>query len=169
MLTLGLVQTQGCAKALRMDDLHTRMMQLALAEARKGAAAGEVPIGAVVYTADGMVLAAAHNQPLARSDATAHAELLAAHRALAARTPATPYLDGCYLAVTLEPCAMCAQALSWLRVKGIYYGAYDVKSGGVDNGAQVLKHAHHKPQVVGGLCEAECANLLQTFFVERRP
>lgn len=152
-----------------MNDLSTRMMQLALAEARKAAAAGEVPIGAVVYTADGTVLAAAHNQPLARHDATAHAELLAARAALAVRNPATPYLDGCHLAVTLEPCAMCAQALSWLRVESITFGAYDVKSGGVDNGAQVLKHAHHKPQVIGGLCEAECASLLKTFFAERRP
>ncbi|MCP5405322.1 MAG: nucleoside deaminase [Pseudomonadaceae bacterium] len=143
-------------------------MQLALSEARNAATVGEVPIGAVVYTADGTVLAKAHNQPQAMADATAHAELLAARGALAMRMPATPYLDDCYIAVTLEPCAMCAQALSWLRVKAIYFGAYDVKSGGVENGAQVLKHAHHKPEVIGGLCEVECAELMKDFFAKRR-
>lgn len=149
-----------------MPDLHTRMMLKALAKAREAATVGEVPIGAVVYKADGTVLAEAHNLVETTRDATAHAEFVAAKAALA--QAGDMYLTDAYVAVTLEPCAMCAQALSWLRVKGIYFGAYDPKSGGTENGARVLAHAHHKPNVVGGLCEADCADLLQTFFKERR-
>lgn len=149
-----------------MSDLHTRMMALALDEARLAAREGEVPVGAVVYDAAGTVVACAHNTVEASGDVTAHAELMAARAAAAALR--VPYLENCYVAVTLEPCAMCAQALSWLRVKGIYFGGHDVKSGGVVNGARVLDHAHWKPDVIGGLMETECVAVLKAFFEERR-
>lgn len=149
-----------------MNDVHTRMMLKALEKAREAAVAGEVPIGAVVYRGDGTVLAEAHNMVETTRDATAHAEFVAAKAAL--EKVGDMYLTDAYVAVTLEPCAMCAQALSWLRVKGIYFGAYDPKSGGTENGARVLHHAHHKPEVIGGLHEADCAALLQTFFKQRR-
>jgi tRNA(adenine34) deaminase len=149
-----------------MPDLHTRMMLKALAKAREAVLAGEVPIGAVVYKADGTVLAEAHNLVETHRDPTAHAEFLAAKAAV--EKAGDMYLTDAYVAVTLEPCAMCAQALSWLRVKGIYFGAYDPKSGGTENGARVLAHAHHKPHVIGGLMEADCAALLHDFFKARR-
>lgn len=149
-----------------MNDVHTRMMLKALEKAREAVGVGEVPIGAVVYKADGTILAEAHNLVETNRDATAHAEFLAAKAAV--QKAGDMYLTDAYVAVTLEPCAMCAQALSWMRVKGIYFGAYDPKSGGTENGARVLHHAHHKPDVVGGLCEADCATLLQDFFKQRR-
>lgn len=149
-----------------MNDVHTAMMQRALTLAQAAAVASEVPVGAVVYDTAGTVIAEAHNTVEASGDVTAHAELMAAKAA--ARALRVPYLEHCYVAVTLEPCAMCAQALSWLRVKGIYFGAYDIKSGGVVNGARVLDHAHCKPPVIGGLMEAECASVLKAFFEERR-
>lgn len=149
-----------------MSDLHTRMMTRALELAQAAALAGEVPVGAVVYDAAGTILAEAHNSVESSGDVTAHAEFVATKAAAAALR--IPYLENCYVAVTLEPCAMCAQALSWLRVKGIYFGGHDVKSGGVVNGARVLDHAHWKPDVIGGLMETECVTLLKTFFEERR-
>lgn len=147
-------------------DIHLRMMHAALIQAQAAAVAGEVPVGAVVYRPDGTVLAAAHNTTEAARNPTCHAEFVAATEALKAVNDM--YLTDCYVAVTLEPCAMCAAALSTMRVKGIYFGAYDPKSGGTEHGAQVLKYAHHKPTVVGGLLEAECAEVLQRFFAARR-
>ena len=149
-----------------MEDLHTQMMHCALQQAKNAAVAGEVPVGAVVYTADGKVLAKNHNRVEELGDATAHAEFLACRQAVNAREEM--YLDDCYVAVTLEPCAMCAQALSWWRVKEIRFGAYDVKSGGTVNGPQVLKYAHWKPEVYGGILEQESFALLQKFFKDRR-
>lgn len=153
-------------KTTGMQDLHTRMMQTALQVARTAIPAGEIPIAAVVYKADGTVVSTAHNATIVQANPTAHAEFLACQAATQALQ--TPYLEDCYVAVTLEPCAMCAQALSYFRVKGIYYGAADAKSGGTDNGARVLHHAHHKPPVIGGLLEAECADLLTGFFAAKR-
>ncbi|MFZ2586669.1 MAG: nucleoside deaminase [Alphaproteobacteria bacterium] len=147
-------------------DLPTRMMQLALSEARAAAVEGEVPVGAVVYKADGTVLARAHNRVEATRTPTAHAEFVAALEAL--KVGDDMYLTDCTVAVTLEPCAMCAAALAALRVKAIYFGAYDPKSGGTEHGAQVLKHSHHKPHVVGGLLEVECAEVLKAFFKDKR-
>lgn len=149
-----------------MTDLHTKMMHHALDMAQKAVDAEEVPVGAVVYDAKGVVLAAAHNETKAQNDPTAHAEFLACQRAAKARGDA--YLTDCFLAVTLEPCAMCAQALSYYRLKEIRFGAYDVKSGGTVNGARVLDFAHHKPVVLGGVCEEICVDMLQDFFKERR-
>jgi tRNA(Arg) A34 adenosine deaminase TadA len=148
-----------------MKDVHTRMMDLALDEAKKAAGLGEVPVGAVLYRGED-ILAVAHNKTEARRDPTAHAELLALQAALA--KTGQIYLQDCTLAVTLEPCAMCAQALSWARVGEVRFGAYDTKSGGVVNGARVFNHAHHKPQVIGGQQEAACQKLLRDFFGERR-
>lgn len=163
----GIARIQEHAYSFTMpDDIHVRMMQAALEVARAGAHAGEVPVGAVVYTDDGTILAQAHNRTEELKNPTAHAEFLACVEAL--KTRDDMYLTDCTIAVTLEPCAMCAQALSWLRVKEIRYGAYDVKSGGLDNGARVLAHAHHKPVVIGGGLEQECADLLQEFFRQRR-
>jgi tRNA(adenine34) deaminase len=143
-------------------------MALALAEARAAAARGEVPVGAVVTGPDGRVLAAAGNETLARSDPTAHAEMLAIRAACAAL--GSQRLTGCTLTVTLEPCPMCAAAISAARLARLVYAASDPKSGGVEQGARVFSHkqCHHAPEVVSGIAEAEAAELLRNFFAERR-
>ena len=143
-------------------------MATALEQARAAAAAGEVPVGAVLLGPDGEVLAAAHNLVEARKDPTAHAEILAIRAAAAAL--GSPRLADCGLYVTLEPCAMCAQAISLARIRRLYFGAYDPKGGGVEHGARVFSHAtcHHAPEVYGGLFEAEASALLKDFFQERR-
>lgn len=143
-------------------------MDIALEEARAAAARGEVPVGAVVTDAAGVVLARAGNEVEARADASAHAEVLAM-RAAAARL-GSPRLVGCTLTVTLEPCPMCAQAASFFRVARVVYGAYDPKGGGVDHGARIFAapSCHHVPEVVGGLRESDCAALLREFFRDRR-
>jgi tRNA(adenine34) deaminase len=142
-------------------------MALALAEAAKAAARGEVPIGAVVVR-DGAVIAAAHNAPRALHDPTAHAELLAIRRA--ARALGSERLDGCALWVTLEPCAMCAGAIAHARIARLYYGAADAKGGAVEHGARVFEQDQclHRPEVYAGIGEAEAADLLRGFFRERR-
>src|SRR5215469_11792822 len=139
-------------------------MDIALDEARAAAARGEVPVGAVVIDATGAVLARAGNEVQARHDATAHAEMLALRAAAAAR--GEPRLPGCELVVTLEPCPMCAQAASLFRVRRVVFGAYDPKGGGVDHGARVFDAASclHRPEVVGGVREAEAGALLRGFF-----
>jgi tRNA(adenine34) deaminase len=142
-------------------------MALAIAEAEKGARAGEVPIGAVVVR-DGEILAAAHNAPRALHDPTAHAELLAIRAA--AQTLGNERLEGCELWVTLEPCAMCAGAIAHSRIARLYYGAPDPKGGAVEHGARVFGHDQclHRPEVYSGIGEAEAAQLLRGFFRERR-
>ena len=136
--------------------------------AKTAATLGEVPIAACIVAGDGSVLAQAHNEVEMRSDATAHAEMLAIQRACEAR--GEKYLADCTLYVTLEPCAMCAQAASHVKLKKIVYGAYDPKSGGVEHGARVFSHptCHHVPEVIGGVMEAECGTLLREFFAARR-
>jgi tRNA(adenine34) deaminase len=143
-------------------------MAIALAEARAAAARGEVPVGAVVLDAGGTVVAQAGNEVAARHDPTAHAELLALRAAAAARGAAR--LPECELVVTLEPCPMCAQAISFFRIARLVFGAYDPKGGGVEHGARVFdaSSCHHRPQVVGGVRENEAAALLQAFFASRR-
>ena len=142
-------------------------MQLALAEARKGESAGEVPIGAVIVK-DGAVIAAAHNQPRGRHDPTAHAEVLAIRAAAAAL--GNERLDGCELWVTLEPCPMCAGAISHARIGKLYYAAPDPKGGAVEHGARVFDQAQclHRPEVYSGMGEGEAAELLRAFFAARR-
>ena len=139
-------------------------MEIALEEARAAAARGEVPVGAVVLAADGTVLARAGNAVEAQADASAHAELLALRAAAAVR--GEPRLPDCDLVVTLEPCPMCAQAISLFRIRRLVFGAYDPKGGGVEHGARVFDapSCHHRPEVIGGVREAEAAALLRGFF-----
>lgn len=143
-------------------------MEIALAEARAAARRGEVPVGAVVLDAAGTVLARLGNEVEARHDASAHAEMLAMRAAAAARGEAR--LPDCELVVTLEPCPMCAQAASFFRLRRVVFGAYDPKGGGVEHGARVFEASSclWRPEVVGGVCEAEAAALLRNFFAERR-
>ena len=142
-------------------------MSLAFAEARAAAARGEVPVGAVI-TRDGAVLAAAGNRVLADRDPTAHAEMLAIRTACA--VIGSERLLGCDLYVTLEPCAMCAAAIAFARLRRVYYAAPDAKGGAVDHGPRFFQQptCHHVPEVVGGLREAEAAELLRGFFAEKR-
>src|SRR5215831_4567862 len=139
-------------------------MNIALSEARAAAARDEVPVGAVVLSANGAVLARAGNEMEARRDPTAHAELLALRVAAAAR--GEPRLADCELVVTLEPCPMCAQAISFFRIGRLTFGAYDPKGGGVEHGARIFdaSSCHHRPEVIGGVRESEAAALLQEFF-----
>ncbi|MCA0929052.1 nucleoside deaminase [Ruegeria profundi] len=143
-------------------------MDKALAEARAAADRGEVPVGAVIVAPDGRVVAAAGNRTRELSDPTAHAEILALRAACA--DAGSERLPGHDLYVTLEPCAMCAAALAAARIRRIYYGAADPKSGGVAHGARVFTHrqAHHIPEVYDGIASQESAELLKAFFVERR-
>ena len=142
-------------------------MRAALDHARAGAAAGEVPVGAVVVK-DGAVIAAAHNAPRGLNDPTAHAEILAIRAA--ARALGNERLDGCELWVTLEPCAMCAGAIAHARIARLYYAASDPKGGAVEHGARVFAHDQclHRPEVYAGMGEDEAAGLLREFFAERR-
>jgi tRNA(Arg) A34 adenosine deaminase TadA len=143
-------------------------MEIALAEARAAAARGEVPVGAVVTDAAGLVLAQAGNEVEARRDPSAHAEMLALRAATAAA--GDKLLPEATLWVTLEPCAMCAAAASFFRVKRVVFGAYDPKGGGVEHGGRFYAQAtcHHAPEVVGGLRESEAAELLRNFFAGLR-
>ena len=143
-------------------------MELALEEARAAADRGEVPVGAVILDTSGNVIAQAGNQTRELSDPTAHAEILAIRAA--SKALGSERLTGCDLYVTLEPCAMCAAAISAARIARLYYGADDPKSGGVAHGARVFSHsqAHHAPEVYDGLGASEAAELLTTFFEDRR-
>ncbi len=136
--------------------------------AAKAAEMGEVPIAAAVLAGDGTVLATAHNAVEAKGDATAHAEMLVIQAACKAR--GSKYLQDCTLVVTLEPCAMCAQAASLAKVKKVIFGAFDPKGGGVEHGARVFAQptCHHAPEVIGGVQAEECGALLSAFFRERR-
>ncbi len=142
-------------------------MDMALEEARAAGEWGEVPVGCVVVR-DGEVLARAGNRTIAHRDPTAHAEILAIRQA--ATFLASERLDACDLYVTLEPCVMCAGAVAFARIRRLYYGAADPKGGAVDNGVKFFTSptCHHRPEVYGGLAEAEAAALLGEFFKERR-
>jgi tRNA(adenine34) deaminase len=142
-------------------------MDDALAEARAAAAASEVPVGAVIVR-DGAVVARAANRTLRDHDPTAHAEMLAIRQAAA--TLGSERLTDCDLYVTLEPCAMCAAAISFARIRRLYYGATDPKGGAVESGVRFFSAptCHHKPEVYGGMAESEAATLLKDFFKARR-
>lgn len=142
-------------------------MDIALEEARAAGERGEVPVGCVIVR-EGAVIARAGNRTLAEHDPTAHAEIVAIRRAAAAL--GSERLAECDLYVTLEPCAMCAGAIAFARVRRLYYGAADPKGGAVDNGVQFFASptCHHRPEVYGGLAEAEASALLKRFFQERR-
>ena len=142
-------------------------MDDALAEARAAQEADEVPVGAVIVR-EGAVLARAGNRTLRDRDPTAHAEMVAIRAAAAAI--GSERLTDCDLYVTLEPCAMCAAALSFARIRRLYYGAADPKGGAVDNGVRFFSSptCHHRPEVYGGMGESEAVGLLRGFFQARR-
>ena len=142
-------------------------MSAALAEAEAAAAREEVPVGAVIV-AGGQILASAGNRTRELHDPTAHAEMLAIRAACAAVK--SERLTGADLYVTLEPCPMCAQAISFARIRRLYYGAFDPKGGGVEHGARIFNQAscHHAPELYGGLAETRSAQLLREFFARRR-
>jgi tRNA(Arg) A34 adenosine deaminase TadA len=157
-----------------MDNAHAMPgdpkgdpMSAALAEARAAAERGEVPVGAVLVR-DGRILASAGNNPRALQDPSAHAEILAIRRACEAL--GDERLTGCDLYVTLEPCTMCAAAISFARIRRLYFGALDPKGGAVESGVRFFAQptCHHAPEVYGGIRESHAAALLQDFFRERR-
>lgn len=146
----------------------TTYMNLALEEARAAAERDETPVGAVIVDAAGKVLAQNGNRTRELSDPTAHAEILVIREACAQL--GSERLPGLDLYVTLEPCPMCAMAISSARVARLYYGAPDPKSGGIEQGPRIFSHSqcHHKPEVYGGINEAESGKILRDFFETRR-
>jgi tRNA(adenine34) deaminase len=147
---------------------HARaLMEEALALARAAAAAGEVPVGALVVK-DGVIVGRGANRPIGDHDPTAHAEIIAMRDA--ARTLGTDRLIGCDLWVTLEPCAMCAGAIAHARIARLYYGASDPKGGAVEHGPKLFEQTtvHHRPEIYAGICGEEAADLLKGFFADRR-
>jgi tRNA(adenine34) deaminase len=145
----------------------TSFMDMALEEARAAGDRGEVPVGCVIAR-DAAVVARAGNRTLADRDPTAHAEIVAVRAAAAAL--GSERLDDCDLYVTLEPCTMCAGAIAFARIRRLYYGASDPKGGAVDNGVKFFASSacHHRPDIYGGIAEAEASVLLKRFFQERR-
>ncbi len=139
----------------------------ALAAAREAEQAGEVPVGAVIVR-DGIIIATARNRVEGDQDPSAHAELLAIREATA--KTGSKWLHDCDLYVTLEPCPMCAGAISLARLRRLYYGAPDPKSGGVDHGPRVFSQptCHHAPEVIAGVEESRCGEVLKRFFAQRR-
>jgi tRNA(Arg) A34 adenosine deaminase TadA len=156
------------AKLADVAKPSKRPMDLALEEAEAARNLGEVPIGAVIVGPDGAVLSRAGNRTLALRDPTAHAELLAIRQACAEL--GSERLVDCDLYVTLEPCAMCAAAISFARIRRLYFGAPDPKGGAVEHGPRFFQHpiCHHAPEVIGGLGEACASALLKAFFAARR-
>ena len=145
----------------------TSFMDMALDEARDAGRRGEVPVGCVLVRGD-EVVARAGNRTLAERDPTTHAEMLTIRQA--AYRLDSERLDGCDVYVTLEPCAMCAAALSFARIRRLYFGASDPKGGAVENGVKFFASAscHHRPQIYGGLADAAAGELLKKFFEARR-
>ncbi len=144
-------------------------MEIALDQARRAAGRGEVPVGAVIVDGTGgKLLAADGNRTLELHDPTAHAEVMAIRQA--ARRLGSARLEGCDIYVTLEPCAMCAGAISLARIRRLYFSAYDAKGGGVEHGAKVFDHptCNHVPEVIGGINETGAMELLKGFFEKRR-
>ncbi|MDJ1257921.1 MAG: nucleoside deaminase [Candidatus Midichloria sp.] len=142
-------------------------MQYAINEARKAFYTAEVPVGAVIVCGK-QIITKVHNLSISNIDITAHAEILALREA--SHKLQTRYLTECDLYVTLEPCAMCAYAISLARIRRLYFGAYDPKTGGVDHGPCIFAHSstHHKPEYYGGIEERRCSELLKDFFINKR-
>jgi tRNA(adenine34) deaminase len=143
-------------------------MEMALEEARKASLRGEAPIGAVLRDGEGRVLAADGNRTEELHDASAHAEMLVLRAA--AKLRGSPRLPDCEIVVTLEPCPMCAAAISAFRIARVTFGAYDPKGGGVEHGPQIYRApgSHFRPEVIGGVREREAAQLLKDFFTALR-
>ncbi len=150
-----------------MSTLFYSFMAQAITAAQQAQKLDEVPVGAVIVS-DGYIIASGYNTVIMQCDPTAHAEINVIRAASIAL--GTPNLSNCDLYVTLEPCAMCAQAIAWARIKRLYFGAYDIKSGGVENGARIFSSisCHHRPQVYGGIMATECGNLVSEFFHSKR-
>ncbi|MDJ1313246.1 MAG: nucleoside deaminase [Candidatus Midichloria mitochondrii] len=142
-------------------------MQYAINEARKAFDTAEVPVGAVIVCGE-QIITKVHNLSISDMDITAHAEILALREA--SHKLQTRYLTECDLYVTLEPCAMCAYAISLARIRRLYFGAYDPKTGGVDHGPCIFAHSstHHKLEYYGGIEERRCSKLLKDFFINKR-
>jgi cytidine deaminase len=151
-----------------MSNEERSFMQIALAEAEAAGARGEVPIGAVIVDAQGRELARAGNRTIELADPTAHAEMLAIRAACAQL--GLQRLTDCDIHVTLEPCAMCATAISFARLARVFYGAPDPKGGGIDYGARIYTQptCHHRPLVFGGISQGRSAEMLRDFFRARR-
>ena len=144
------------------------IMALILAEAEAAGEAGEVPVAAAVTDASGVVIAVAQNRMKREANALRHAEIAALEMAMVAR--GGERLEGCDLWVTLEPCTMCAGAISHARIRRLYFAAHDAKAGAVESGVRFFDSAacHHRPEVYGGLSETKAAELLRAFFAARR-
>lgn len=152
-----------------VDAFQIGLMGKAIEEARAAYQRGEVPVGAVLMdTRNRVILATSGNRVEEFNDPTAHAEMLVIREAT--RQTGATRLENCDLYVTLEPCPMCATAISFARIRRLYFGAYDPKGGGVDHGPRIYQQptCHHKPEVYGGLNERESADLLKTFFAAKR-
>ncbi len=143
--------------------LFNHFMQSAIDKAKQAPMLGEVPVGAVLAHKE-KIISVAHNLVMTNTDPTAHAEMLVL--AEAAKIMGTRYLSGCTLYVTLEPCAMCAGAISHTKLGKLVFGAYDIKSGAVENGPRIFDASttHHKPEIFGGIMEDECQKLMTHFF-----
>ncbi|MDR1982213.1 MAG: nucleoside deaminase [Holosporaceae bacterium] len=140
-------------------------INLAIQEAEKAESRGSVPIGAVVVQ-NNKVISSAGNEVIKNSDPTAHAEILAIRKACLLLN--SHIIDECDIYVTLEPCAMCAHAIYLSRIRRLYFGAYDVKRGAVDQWSSTLDRSIYKTEVIGGVCETQCAEILQKFFEKKR-
>lgn len=172
---LEVTPVAAAAKRLRRESIvylrtmtyHERFMEAALEQARRARDAREVPVGAVIVR-DDAVIASAHNETIARRDPTAHAELLAIGRAVAVSGDGR--LEGCSLYVTLEPCPMCAGAIVLARIDRLFFGAFDAKAGAAGTLYAITEDArlNHRVETHGGILDAECAELLRRFFLERR-
>ena len=144
-------------------------MAEALSEAQAAAADGEIPVGAVIVdSTTGEIIARGSNATEAINDPTAHAEMMVIQQAC--KLKGAPRLPECDIYVTLEPCPMCATAISFARLRRVYFGAYDPKGGGVDHGPKIFQQptCHHQPEIYGGIDEQACAVLLKEFFRDRR-
>jgi len=152
-----------------MNKANDNFMEAAMLEAENAFERGEVPVGCVIVDGQsGKIIAQASNRTEELDDPTAHGEMLAIRDA--AKSVGSARLPGCDLYVTLEPCPMCAAAISFARIRRVYFGAYDPKSGGVDHGARIFEQSscHHKPEVYGGINETACGEMLKTFFRQKR-
>ena len=151
-----------------MDSLKnngfTNFMKLAIEQAEMVRASGEIPVGAVLLAPNGDILAKSGNRTRELKDPSAHAEVLVIREAC--RIMGNERLSDCDLYVTLEPCAMCAALIAASRIRRLYYGASDKKSGGVENGACIFSHSqtHHRPEIYPGICEDEVAKMMTSFF-----
>lgn len=148
-----------------MINVGMNYMYHALQLARQAVQHGDVPVGAILVAND-HIIAQTHNQCMADHNSLHHAEMLAIHQGMTYLQ--CPYLNDCTLYVTLEPCPMCAAALAQARISKLVFGAYDPKSGGVEHGSKIFEYSHHQPEIIGGVLEQECSDLLINFFKEKR-